>query len=411
MKALVRFGARHARIITWGTLGLIWAGLVLSSTSTTVDAHKAKTSPFSYNVDIFPLLRDNCGRCHAEGGPAPMSLMTYDKDGGAIAWAESMREMLLIGAMPPWYADTTGPAVRNNHSLSTRELDKIITWATGGTPHGDLSLKLPAVSARTGWAGGTPDLELPMPQPYTLGPGVMRASNEVSIPTNFTDAKWVKAADLLPGVASAVRRAYISVDGGPMLQIWEPGDDVVDPPSGAAFKVPAGAKLKLKVDYKKSWQDEQKAVNDKSVIGLYFTEEPLSGKSIESVAIDAQPRVHHRAGHFEQQHEIGFEPRRGPPQQFLEVPDLEAAAVALVHHRGRHEPIADHVLAPGQGRLDDLVHVLGFVGRVQQRFGPIIERGVRRVEHDRTDRGSDGSAARLAGEKRAEISGQARGLR
>lgn len=286
MKALVSFGARHARIITWGTLGLVWAGLVLSSTSTTVDAHKAKTSPFSYNVDIFPLLRDNCGRCHADGGPAPMSLMTYDKDGGAIAWAESMREMLLIGAMPPWYADPTGPAVRNNHSLSPRELDKVITWATGGTPHGDLNIKLPAVSARTGWAGGKPDLELPMPQPYTLGPGVMQASNEVSIPTNFTDAKWVKAADLLPGVASAVRRAYISVDGGPMLQIWEPGDDAVEPPSGAAFKVPAGAKLKLKVDYKKSWQDEQKAVSDKSVIGLYFTDEPLSGKSIEPVAID-----------------------------------------------------------------------------------------------------------------------------
>jgi hypothetical protein len=286
MKALARFGARHARALTCVMAAATMLGIALSSTSTTVDAHKAKTSPFSYNVDIFPLLRDNCGRCHVEGGPAPMSLMTYDKDGGAVAWAESIREMLLSGAMPPWYADPTGPAVRNNHSLNPRDLDKLITWATGGTPHGDLSRTLPVVTHRDGWSGAKPDLELPMPEAFTVGPNVMQASNEVTIPTNFTEAKWVKAVDLLPGVASMVRRAYISVEGGPMLALWEPGDDAVDPPSGAAFKLAPGTKLHLKVDYKKSWQDEQKSLADKSVIGLYFTDEPLSGKSIESVNID-----------------------------------------------------------------------------------------------------------------------------
>ena len=59
--------------------------------------------------------------------------------------------MLLAGAMPPYYADATGPAVRNPHSLTPRELDKVITWATGGTPHGDLNIKLPAVAPRQGW--------------------------------------------------------------------------------------------------------------------------------------------------------------------------------------------------------------------------------------------------------------------
>jgi hypothetical protein len=273
-------------VLTCATVAAATAALVLTSTSTTVDAHKAKTSPFTYNADIFPLLRDNCGRCHVEGGPAPMSLMTYDKDGGAIAWAESIREMLLAGAMPPWFADPTGPAVRNSHALTPRELDKLITWATGGTPHGDLSLKLPDVKPRKDWAGAKPDAELPMPQAYTVAAGVMQASTELTIPTTFTEAKWVKAVDLLPGIASMVRRAYISIEGGPILQVWEPGDDVVDPPSGASFKLPAGAKLHLKVDYKKSWQDEQKALADKSIVGLYFTEEPLSGKSIESVTID-----------------------------------------------------------------------------------------------------------------------------
>ena len=73
-----------------------------------------------------------------------------------------------------------------------------------------------------------------MPQPYALGPSVMQASTDVTIPTSFPDTKWVKAADLMPGIASMVRRAYISIEGGPVLQVWEPGDDAVDPPSGAA---------------------------------------------------------------------------------------------------------------------------------------------------------------------------------
>ena len=277
---------RRLQFITWSALAATTAGLLITTSSAVVDAHKAKISPYSYNVDIFPLLRDKCGRCHAEGGPAPMSLMTYDTDGGAIAWAESMREMLLAGAMPPYYADPTGLAVRNPHDLTPRELDKIITWATGGTPHGDLAIKLPKVAARTGWAAGTPDAELKMPQPFSLGPGVMQASNEITIPTAFTSEKWVKAVDLLPGLASAVRRAYISVEGGPVLAVWEPGDDAVDPPSGAAFRLAAGAKIRLKVDYKKSWQDEQKTLSDTRTIGFYFTEAPLSGKSVESVTID-----------------------------------------------------------------------------------------------------------------------------
>ena len=73
-----------------------------------------------------------------------------------------------------------------------------------------------------------------------------------------------------------------------MLAVWEPGDEAIAAPGGTAFKIPAGAKLHLKVDYKKKWQDEQRPKSDKSTIGLYLTDEPLSGKSIQSVAIDGR---------------------------------------------------------------------------------------------------------------------------
>src|ERR1700681_1016962 len=48
------------------------------------DAHKPVTSKYDYNRDVFPLLQDHCASCHVQGGPAPMSLMTYD---AAVPWA------------------------------------------------------------------------------------------------------------------------------------------------------------------------------------------------------------------------------------------------------------------------------------------------------------------------------------
>ena len=41
-------------------------GLVV--TVTPGDAHKPITSPYSYNDDVFPILRERCGRCHVSGG-------------------------------------------------------------------------------------------------------------------------------------------------------------------------------------------------------------------------------------------------------------------------------------------------------------------------------------------------------
>src|SRR5262249_14870988 len=72
---------RHARSL------LIAAGGSLIIGTASVDAHKAVTSKYTYTEEVFPILRDKCGQCHAEGGAAPMSLLAYkDASGGAVAW-------------------------------------------------------------------------------------------------------------------------------------------------------------------------------------------------------------------------------------------------------------------------------------------------------------------------------------
>src|ERR1700733_14770534 len=98
-----------------GTIAATIAALVLGvamSSRPPLEAHKAITSPYSYNEDVFPILREHCGRCHAPGGAAPMTLLSYmDESGGALAWAQAIRDMLLAEAMPPSFVDPTGPAV------------------------------------------------------------------------------------------------------------------------------------------------------------------------------------------------------------------------------------------------------------------------------------------------------------
>lgn len=283
--ARMRFGKRA---LVQGSIAAAAVAVIVAAFAVKqAQAHKAVTSPYDFNADIFPILRDGCGRCHVDGGPA-MTLMSYKADnGGASAWAEQIREMLVTEQMPPWFVDRTSPAIKGMHTLSNRELDKLITWAAGGTPEGNLDKKVPAVGFEPEWRGGPPDVKLEMPQPFTLAAGsdAPPETKEFVIPTNFTATKWVRMADLLPG-SPIVRNATISVENGPVLAVWVPGSDAIPAPSGAAFKVPAGAKLLLHIRYQKQWWN-MNAVTDKSTVGLYFTDAPASGAEVQTFALDA----------------------------------------------------------------------------------------------------------------------------
>jgi hypothetical protein len=271
--------------VTRLALPLAAVALIVAFGSIPTDAHKGITSKYTYNDDVYPILKAKCGNCHADNGPTPMSLLTYNDGGGAVAWAQSIREMLIAEAMPPWHADPTGPAVKNMHTLTPREMDILLTWSAGGTPQGDLHKKPGPSQAVSQWSLGKPDATIALDE-YTLAQGTMEATNEVTVDTKFTEAKWVKAVDLLPGTPSIVRQATIAIEGGQTLAVWQPAHDAVTAPGGTAFKIPAAAKLTVKIRYKKGWQDEQTSKGDKSTIGLYFTDEPLSGKAIEAVVIN-----------------------------------------------------------------------------------------------------------------------------
>jgi hypothetical protein len=255
---------------------LAFAALATESTL----AHRPITSKYTYNADVFPIVRDRCGRCHVAGGAAPMSLLSY-KD--AVPWAESLREELTAERMPPWYVDDESSPMRGGRSLTAREIDTIVTWATGGTPEGDAATRPAPVSVSTDWPAGRPDLVIAMDAGYTVPAETQDETHTFTLATGWRETRWVKAADLLPGTPSMVRDATIAVEDGPVLAAWVPSHETGGAPEGMAFRLPAGARLAVRIHYKKSWQDERIAKSDRSAIGLYVTGAPAPGHELREM--------------------------------------------------------------------------------------------------------------------------------
>ena len=258
---------------------LVAAAVALSSIRG--EAHKPITSPYTFDKDVLPIVRAKCSQCHVAGGVAPMSLATATD---ATPWAESIRTELVAGHMPPWPVDAPPGLLRNDDRLTGRELNTILTWATGGTPPGD-SAPVPDTRRAAEWALGAPDLELPLAT-ATLPANTAEQVISFVVAPKTTSRRMIRAVDLLPGTPSVVRSARIAVRSDDaaavpagtlaierQLALWQPGEPPVALDRNVGFELPAGAQIEVQVRYKKTWMYEGKAMQDRSRIGIYFADD------------------------------------------------------------------------------------------------------------------------------------------
>jgi hypothetical protein len=82
-------------------------------------AHEPVTSPFTYNEDVFPILRDRRALPYPRGCGADVARHVRD----TVPWGESIRVELLAGHMPPWSVDAAASRFRNAQPLSAREMN------------------------------------------------------------------------------------------------------------------------------------------------------------------------------------------------------------------------------------------------------------------------------------------------
>jgi hypothetical protein len=104
-------------------------------------AHEPITTKLTWTQEISRIVYKHCASCHHEGGPAPMSLVTYDE---ARPWAKAIRDEVAERRMPPWGAVKGFGQFRNDDSLADPEIEMLVLWVEGGAPKGD-DIYLPRV--------------------------------------------------------------------------------------------------------------------------------------------------------------------------------------------------------------------------------------------------------------------------
>lgn len=299
---------------------LLVAGTCASISAVRADSPETPAAAVTFSKDVAPIFFKNCVDCHRPGEIAPMSLLSYKE---ARPWARSIRDKVSKRQMPPWDADPHYGQFSNDRRLSQQDLDTIIAWVDQGAKEGNPRELPPVPQFENRWVIGKPDAVLTMQQDYQLnGEGSDEYVN-ITIPTNFTEDKWVQAVEVHPGNKKIVHHAVIFVqppqlasnarrleavyrrnsifysdgslrrvkmeapvydDGcsapnggfaggsgleglGMLLGFYAPGKDVDSWPVGTAKLVPAGSNIILQMHYSRT---TGKAETDRTSVGLVF---------------------------------------------------------------------------------------------------------------------------------------------
>jgi hypothetical protein len=274
------------------------AALLVWSAIGAVPAAAAGAPTFS--KEVAPILYKSCANCHRPGEIAPMSLLTYEQ---ARPWAKSIREKVLGGQMPPWHASEPRGTFVNDRRLTDAEKNTLIAWVDAGAPQGDPKHLPPTPRFAEGWQIGKPDLVLSMPKPYDVPSSGTIEYQFFTIPTNFTEDKWIQAIEVRPGNRSVVHHilAFVREPGKPpespayvtavprmprlaasregnaprpgqasgpgtLIATEAPGTNAMIFDPGSALKIPAGASIIFQVHYTANG----KGITDQSSIGLVF---------------------------------------------------------------------------------------------------------------------------------------------
>lgn len=134
-----------------------------------------------------------------------MSLLDYKS---ARPWAKAIRESVVKKRMPPWFADPHHGRFANDPSLTAEEVATIRDWVEAGAPEGDPRDLPPAPKFVDGWALGKPDIVIDIGEDHVVTPGE-DAYEHFVVPTNFTEGKWIRAAEIRPGNRQVVHHVHV----------------------------------------------------------------------------------------------------------------------------------------------------------------------------------------------------------
>ena len=142
-------------------LALLVVGVAALASFTATAQSPQATAPHpapTFAKDVASIMFNKCATCHRPGEVAPMSLLSYED---ARPWAKAIKSKVVAREMPPWGADMSQSLpMRNDISLTQKEIDTIAAWVDGGAAKGNAAEMPPVPKFATGWTAGTePDLD------------------------------------------------------------------------------------------------------------------------------------------------------------------------------------------------------------------------------------------------------------
>jgi mono/diheme cytochrome c family protein len=223
----------------------------------------------TFTRDVAPIFYKNCVQCHRAGEIAPMSLVSYKE---ARPWARSIKEKVLSRVMPPWHADPRHGEFSNDRRLSDKDVSTIVAWVDGGAKEGSPKDMPRPPKFVEGWNIGTPDAVFYLPKEYAVPAAGEVKYQYFSVPTNFTEDKWVQAAEIRPGARAVVHHIIVFIQNGAerkLLVGYAPGEQPAVISKGLGKKIPAGSQLVFQVHYTPTGTETK----DRSYLGLIFAKE------------------------------------------------------------------------------------------------------------------------------------------
>jgi hypothetical protein len=266
---------------------MIALGLLLSTWSVVT-----ASAGVTFSKDVAPILYQRCVECHRKGEAAPMPLTTYQE---VRPWAKAIKEAVARRRMPPWLADGRYGHFSNNRSLSPNELETVVAWVDAGAPKGEDADLPPLPRFTEGWAMGTQDLVIPLPHDEDVPAEGVIAYRHITVPTNFTEDKWVQAAEIRPGTRDVVHHVIVFIQEpgatgggegrlGNKLVGFAPGEQPKILPPGYARLVKAGSKLIFQLHY----TTNGKPAKDRTSVGMIFAKQPVEHRVVTGTALNAR---------------------------------------------------------------------------------------------------------------------------
>jgi hypothetical protein len=183
--------------------------------------------------------------------------------------------------------------------MPQKEIDTIVAWVDAGSPEGDAKETPAAPKFEEGWNIPKPDVIFDTGKDYEVPSEGTIAYQYFRVPTNFTEDKWIQAAEIRPTNRAATHHVIVFVAGpgekglgnggqeGNLLVGIGPGEQPMIFEPGVAKLVKAGSTFVFQMHY----TPNGKAFTDRTYVGLKFAPEPPKYRADVGMAMQVSFKI------------------------------------------------------------------------------------------------------------------------